>query len=426
MADYKNEYDNFLTDHLQSLKIVKTTCTASGQIIDWIPIESQAQEICTPPPVMKNHKPDSERPAKHPLSDLQLPDAEHGPKGTVPIPRPNFKNADFKVPLKDHCIKAPVPLPEKDRMDEVLRSPGKADFVVLDAAAPQPHWYAATAESATIYGCQGTFSAFSPTVATGDFSLIQLAIGRSQGASRPDRKVADPSKDNLQTLEAGWQKYPGIYGDDLMHLFTYFTTVAYNPVGKDFVGGYNTTFKGWVQYDRDLYPACTYSPTSVDGGNQYEMWLVYQLWRGNWWFWCNDRWLGYYPGSMFVSNDNLPAAKDPSSTLADHGDFNSFFGEIFDSTDLTTDSNPTTTDMGSGEFAETRWTHSAYIRNILTQTNVSKEPDGHNDSNIAFNGALQSFNYDPKRYDLENHAGNGGNWGSYLWLGGPGFVPVPR
>jgi hypothetical protein len=321
-----------------------------------------------------------------------------------------------------------VPLPEKKLPAKAVKAPTEGEVVVLDAQAPKPHWYAATAEVDTVYGCQGTFSAFSPTVAPGDFSLVQLSIARSDGASRPDRKVDDPSKDNLQTIEAGWHKYPTIYGDDKMHLFTYFTTVAYHhpPLGKDFVGGYNTNFKGWVQYDRDLYPACTYSPTSLDGGNQYEMWLVYQLWRGNWWFWVNDRWLGYYPGSLFISNSDLPAPKDAFVTLAYHGDFDTFFGEVLDSTDLTPESNPTTTDMGSGEFAESRWTHSAYVHHILTQTDVSKEPDGHNDSNRAYNGFLQSFNYDPKRYDLENHASDAGGWGSYQWLGGPGFIPGPR
>jgi hypothetical protein len=416
-GDYKQEYLDFLEARQRQLKIEKTTTTLSGQVLDWIRIESQG-EVRSPPPSPKRHQPDRERPEKLPLTELQHPNAEHGPEGTVPIPRPSFRYADFKVPLKEFLVKRGPPPTSR-----ILQ---KAELTVLDDTIPPPpppHWYASTQEAAENYGCQGQFSCFAPSVdKVTDFSLIQLGTICRNGARRDDR----PNDiDNRQTLEAGLQRYPQLYGDDNMHVFTYFTTVGYHPVEADNVGGYNKRYQGWKQYDRDVFPGCTFTPFSVHGGDQYKIWLVYQLWRGDWWFWCQDRWLGYYPGSLFISNPSLSAAADPSTTAADHCDIVGFWGEVYDSADTPPGTELTTTDMGSGEFAQKHWRHSGYIHNALYQADVSKEPDGIDNSDTDYNGVSYAYVSDPTRYSLEGRYTGGGNWGNYMWLGGPGYVPPP-
>jgi hypothetical protein len=252
-------------------------------------------------------------------------------------------------------------------------------------------------------------------------------VARITGAARGDLSVGN----NLQTLEAGWTKYHDHYGDDNMHLFTFFNATGYAYQGDD-VGGYDQYFPNntWKQYDGQVHPGAIYSTISAHGGDQYKLWLVYQLCRGNWWFWAVDRWLGYYPASYFAGglDPNLPLATDITTTLADHGDYVGFFGEVDDSarTIKPPSTELTTTDMGSGEFAETGWQHSAYIHNMLYQGDVSREPIGVNDSNQYYDEdeTVQAIPDSRTRYDADTHFDNRGSWGSFLWLGGPGYVPL--
>jgi Neprosin len=67
--------------------------------------------------------------------------------------------------------------------------------------------------------------------------------------------------------------------------------------------------------------------------------------------------------------------------------------------------------MGSGRWPSERWPRSAYMRNLRIQSDRG--------------GAMTDFDggptvSDPNRYDLESHMRSGSNWGSYMWLGGPG------
>ena len=53
------------------------------------------------------------------------------------------------------------------------------------------------------------------------------------------------------------------------------------------------------------------------------------------------------------------------STLGDHADHIGFWGEVFDSDDV---SGRTSTDMGSGYWPEYRWKWSAYEHNLRYQS----------------------------------------------------------
>jgi hypothetical protein len=233
-----------------------------------------------------------------------------------------------------------------------------------------------------------------------DFSLIQMAVISHNGAFDPNH----PRSDNRQTIEAGWIRYPARFGDKLPHLFTFFTAVGYETYG-DYLQGWNQDYKGWVQIDSTIHPGSTFPTINVEDGPQYEIWMAYQLYQGNWWLWVKDRWIGYYPASMFS------AGHIPANTLGDHADQINFYGEIFDSNQVF---GVTTTDMGSGRFPETRWPHSAWISRIRYQ------PDPNNSGSVDYDGGGGIFQDDVGRYRIEPHFKSGSSWGSYMWIGGPG------
>lgn len=66
--------------------------------------------------------------------------------------------------------------------------------------------------------------------------------------------------------------------------------------------------------------------------------------------------------------------------------------------------------MGSGEFAATGFGHSAYIHNMQYT-----DPSGNAQFYTAGFG-----DSDSSRYSHVNVANSGGDWGSYVYLGGPG------
>ncbi|MEA2848550.1 MAG: hypothetical protein QOG78_3831, partial [Rhodospirillaceae bacterium] len=141
---------------------------------------------------------------------------------------------------------------------------------------------------------------------------------------------------------------------------------------------------------------------STRGGDQYVMQIKYQLYQGNWWFRCNGRWLGYYPASLFMGRQSV------FSTLGDHADRISFYGEIYDSNETP---GKTSSDMGSGYWPDYGWQWAAYQRNLRVQTDRA--------------GGLADYDgvgwaSDPDMYDLQTHMRSGSNWGSYFWMGGPG------
>lgn len=66
------------------------------------------------------------------------------------------------------------------------------------------------------YGAQATINVWQPYVAQDDeISVAQLWV--SAGTDGVD----------LNTIEVGWQVYPGLYGDDTTRLFIYWTNDDY-------------------------------------------------------------------------------------------------------------------------------------------------------------------------------------------------------
>ena len=375
----REELNAYFERRRRRLDIVATTRTPSGQVLDWVPIESQTsgrRKIASPPsdsvPFDLGWRGRRARPIRF---ELEAAGARLGPEGTVPIPRRNLRLLRPVRALRDHLSK------HGHRSYEMFINERDSVEVPADGTT---HEYAYSSQWVTCYGADGNLSAFDPYVHRADeFSLLQVALARGSGTGK-------------QTIEAGWQEYRDLYGDWVPHLFVFYTTNGYSESG-DNKGGYNRDVDGWVQYSNVVYPEATSSPNSTRGGAQYIMQIKYQLFEGNWWFRCNGRWIGYYPASLF----NNAGLRNRAEKVA-------FYGEIVDSGK---DSGSSWTDMGSGHWPDRRWTWSAYMSNLRYQSTTGG-------SMSKYSGSTWESN--PDEYGVEEHFSNTDSWKSYFWLGGPG------
>jgi len=354
--------------------VLKTTRTPSGQVLDWVPIEAQQRQgkIASPPPA-RAQAPEPTRAAA--TFEMHDPNIERGPAGTVPILRRDFS----RLGGTGH--------PRKRKVDGRRLTP-RADK--MPSAAPDPfgYYHATSAQWATCYGCEAVLSMWDPyTEFSADHSIAQFGM---QNYDNPQ----------LQSLEAGWEVCSDQYSDYLPHLFTYYTTNGYTQDG-DNLGGYNRDVAGWVQYDANVFPGILINGTSTYGGNQDVITIKFQLWQGNWWFQAQGIWMGYYPASLFTGGQG-------GAALGDHAEWVAFWGEVYSSL---ADPTQTTTYMGSGNFAESGWTWSAYESNTQIQTDGNGTMADSNGSQSAENTAM---------YDIQSQMQSGSSWASYFWFGGPG------
>lgn len=339
---------------------VRHTTTTDTTTIDWVPIDSQGTIASPPPPRRVVARATN---GTKPVAELQQPGAELGPPGTVPIPQISTSY------LENVASKS---LPD-------IRSSGSKSKRQYSGS----HWYVSSNQDVANTGGSATYSLFKAFVyQNAGFSLLQTLVAKTV-------------TNGGQTLEAGWINYPNQVAQP--HLFTYYTTNGYSSTGNN-VGGWNQDVAGWVQYDSQIFPGTVLGPNSVDGGNQYEMEIQYLLYGGNWWLWALDRWIGYYPATLFSNGIS-------GVTLATGSDEIYYYGEIEQA-----EGQLTTTDMGSGEFAQTGFGHSAYIHNMV-----------YYDSGGASHDYTANFgDSDSSRYNHVNVASSGTDWGSYVYLGGPG------
>ncbi|CEJ92503.1 hypothetical protein VHEMI08154 [[Torrubiella] hemipterigena] len=210
-----------------------------------------------------------------------------------------------------------------------------------------------------------------------------------------------------QTVEAGWMHYGDIADtydqskDQQSFLFTFFTTNGYRSMA-DYICGYLSYVKGWVQYDSEVHPGYFFSPVSTIGGTQKELTIGYTLHENNWWCSVGGKFIGYYPSSLFNKN-----SANPSNTLAAGANQISFYGEVTNEM-----STYTTSDMGSGNYSDQVYGKAAYIKNIQYYST--------NDQAVNFD--TYSVQVDTQRgYQVQSYfnSGNAG-WNSYMFLGGPG------
>lgn len=252
------------------------------------------------------------------------------------------------------------------------------------ATAPTGHEYAHAYQYVNNIGTYAAFNLWSPAVQRNDeFSLAQMWVSNGQYGD-----------DTLQTVEAGWQVFPSLYGDVKAHLFIYTTSRAY----ANGSGCYNLMCSRFVQTNSSIVIAGSFTTYSAVGGAQYELPLtVYRdPGTGDWWLRFGTTWVGYYPSSLF-----------DGAGLLDHAQKVDVGGEIVNDDVLGVH---TTTDMGSGHFAEEGYKHAAYINNVTFWST---------DGAAFYPTALNPNATTPDAYDLQISYSDP-SWHTYVFFGGPG------
>ena len=290
-------------------------------------------------------------------------------KGTIPLKKLKIKHLARFSTLKDFKNKKAGGVPEKTETVPALTGPTNT------------HQYAVIKKSVNNWGISSKIAAFNPyTEKSSEFSLSQIWVSRGSGS-------------NLETVEAGLQRYNQRSGDSNARIFIYFTPDNYGSGGC-----YDLECSGFVQVDHSIAIGSRLSVYSQIGGSQYEMQmaLIREQTVGNWWLQINGKWIGYWPNSLFDSN----GIKDQGSTV-DAG------GEIVQDNST----RHTTTDMGSGRFASEGWSKAAFQREIM-YVNTNNQYV-HMTSPII-------ITTDSNCYDI-NFTASSGSWKSYFYMGGAGY-----
>ncbi|KAL0666053.1 hypothetical protein Bca4012_028757 [Brassica carinata] len=192
-----------------------------------------------------------------------------------------------------------------------------------------------------------------------EFSLAQTWLSSGVGT-------------NLNTIEAGFQ------ADNYQK-----------------TGCYNTNCPGFVQTSNRITVGGTFKSVSKYDGIQIA--VLVMIWKDGdyWWLQINKELVGYWPAKLFSS-----LGKGATEVL--------WGGEIVNEK---TGGKHTSTDMGSGHFADEGHRKASYFRNIMTvdKTNTLREPQG------VYPTVTNDNCYNIKE------GRNGTSWGFNFFYGGPGL-----
>jgi hypothetical protein len=376
----------WLESRQAQLEVKYSTVTPSGQILDWVLLESQTAEPIAKPPTADNRRPvvsDPKRPTSHPTFEL----GEAGPPGHVPIVRPNVAAVRPTVKLDDF----------RSKRGGLLVNVNSPSAKPTD---PDPfgYFHALSSQWTTAYGSDAWFNVWDPAIDLpsspgDDHSISQLWV---QNYQKPQR----------QSLEAGLTVDRNLNGDLANHIFTFYTTNGYTAEGNN-IGGYNRLDGGWVQYSPTIFPGIRVNGSSTPGQGQLEIGLKYQLFEGNWWLGFNNNesgpwiWMGYYPAGLFDGG------------LGNVAQWIAFGGEVYSAL-----ANPCATQdqMGSGRQAAEGWSYSAYQRNLHVQSDT-------NGTTVDFDGVpgvdAAANTCTTNDFTIDCVMNSGSSWASYQFFGGP-------
>ncbi|EOA28644.1 hypothetical protein CARUB_v10024866mg [Capsella rubella] len=352
---------------------LKSIKSGDGDIIDCVPITTQP---ALDHPLLKNHTIQM-RPSFIPKGD------HYTKKDAKAITQVWHQNGE--------CPQNTVAIRRTTR-EEILRAKTIESFgKKTHQSTPGGHEHAIMdSGDGRFYGTQFAVNMWRPEVEVpSELSLAQTWLWSD-------------SDDGLNTIEAGWQVYPGMYGDNNLRLFVYWTANGYQP-GSESSGCYNHACSGFVQRSNRITVGGSLSPMSNYDGGQYSLPHAYlegtyrrsnSLSGDNWWLMIRDELVGYWPGSLFNSLRN-------EAKRVQWG------GEIVN---MMTGGRHTDTDMGSGHFADEGFKKASYFRNIMTVDGANTLREPQRLSPWAAHG--NCYNVKP---------GNGGtSFGNHFYFGGPG------
>ncbi|CAH1419163.1 unnamed protein product [Lactuca virosa] len=311
--------------HLKKINkpALKTIKSPDGDLIDCVP--SHLQPAFDHPKLRGQRplEPPSERPKGNDTIDEHLEtiqlwaeSTEFCPKGTIPIRRTTEKDV-----LRASSIK---------RFGRKIKGGVRHDTM------SGGHEHAvAFVNGDQYYGAKASMNVWTPAVTDPyEFSLSQLWV------------ISGSFGNDLNTIEAGWQVSPELYGDGYPRFFTYWTTDAYQATGC-----YNLLCSGFVQTNSRIAIGAAISPRSSYNGKQFDIGIM--IWKdpkhGHWWLQFGSGVLiGYWPSFLF-------------SHLQKEASMIQFGGEIVNSR---SGGYHTSTQMGSGHFANEGFGKASYFRNL--------------------------------------------------------------
>ncbi|MCO5597410.1 hypothetical protein L7F22_051487 [Adiantum nelumboides] len=293
------------------------------------------------------------------------------PNGTIPIRRTTeadlLRATKFSKYGKKHH--RPVqPPPKAPKIRNALNENGHQHAI-------------AYTEGDNYYGAKAVINVWNPLIQVpNEFSLSQIWV------------LAGSFDGDLNSIEAGWQVSPDLYGDNNTRLFTYWTSDAYQGTGC-----YNLLCSGFIQISDRIALGATISPVSTYNDNQFDIEIL--IWKdprgGNWWMsFGRNSVLGYWPSSLF-------------SYLSDAATMVEWGGEVVNSEP---GGRHTDTEMGSGHFASEGFGKASYFANlqIVDATNNLRTPS-----------TIDTFSENSGCYDVQD--GFNTEWGYYFYYGGPGW-----
>ncbi|KAL5074614.1 hypothetical protein RYX36_013598 [Vicia faba] len=184
-------------------------------------------------------------------------------------------------------------------------------------------------------GARANINIWNPYVEKkGDFTTAQIYLKASNG-------------DFFESIEAGWMVHPELYGDSNSRLFAAWTRDSYHTTGC-----FDLTCKGFVHIASSTALGATLRPYSSPYNQQYEINIgIYSDEGGNWWLNIkNGTVIGYWPKEIL---GNLKH----SATIVQWG------GQVY--SDKVKKKPPhTSTQMGSGDSASTRFGRACYMSNV--------------------------------------------------------------
>ncbi|KAK3164006.1 hypothetical protein QOZ80_1AG0011330 [Eleusine coracana subsp. coracana] len=284
----------------------------------------------------------------------------------------------------ESCPEGTVPVRRTTRRDVMRASSarrfGKKSNLRRDSTSSGHEHAVGYVTGDQFYGAKASLNVWSAKVASPEeFSLSQIWV------------ISGSFGNDLNTIEAGWQVSPELYGDSNPRFFTYWTTDAYQETGC-----YNLHCSGFVQTNNRIAIGAAISPISVFNGRQYDISLL--IWkdprRGHWWLQLGSGPLvGYWPSFLF-------------SHLGGHANMVQFGGEVVNSRPS---GSHTPTQMGSGHFPREGANRAAYFRNVQVVDW---------DNSLVPAAALRLVADHPGCYDIKG--GSNRAWGNYFYYGGPG------
>jgi hypothetical protein len=396
-AAHFNEMKAHLQNMYKDLKVTHTFIGHDGQHVDVVAIDKQPS---LRHPLLKNHKlqrtppalrvqPKSVKGKTHPVTAKHVSPhlapgmkdkhghAMYSPPGSIAMRRLTLDDLTKFRTLKDY-LKKHASAPKRNASPKVL----KPEFV---DSGGNTHRYAHASQTVDNFGGSSWLNLWSPVPADGQFSLCQHWY---------------TGGDPLQTVEGGWQVFPGKYGHNRPVLFVYWTADNYNQTGA-----YNLDSPGFIQVNNSFVIGGPWNTLSSDGGTQWGFRLAWYRdpATGNWWLYLQGAGdltaIGYYPRELYGNGQMSMFA-----TGIDYG------GEVTGQPNST--GQVYTGRMGSGAPAGSGWQHAAF------QKDIYYFPTGGNSAWANLAGSADT----DKSYtvDVHNESSDPSNWGTYFFFGGPG------